>query len=577
MQNSDVYRILDEKERLVINTTKMTMPEKMGEEAFKELCTTPLALWTAPAEKIRSTDNLSPTELKIMRERFTVISPILSFLGDLSMRNYLINSISEQYKISKQTIRKYLCQYLSTGRVESLAPKEKQEERPLNSDELNFRWALNKFFYTQRKNSLQTAYKLMLKEKYTDYSGVLLEKYPAYGRFYYYYRKHRKPESERISRNGLTEYQRNARPILSTINDLAYAVGFGMVDSTICDIHLVDESGKLAGRPILTICVDAYSRLICGFSLGYDGGMASVSDMMLNVVEDKVAFCSLFNLTTTPSQWPCNTLPAVIIADNGREYDSTMFGQITELGIKITNLPPYRPELKGAVEKAFDIIQNLYKSKLKGKGVIEPDFQERGAHDYRLDACLTLAEFKKIVVCCIIHYNSKNALVNLNYTKDMIDKSVEPYPCSLYNYSLAHLNSNTIPVSKELLYKTMLPRTVGKFTRKGLIANGQRYRHTDGNFTKRYLNGGDAQVAFEPCDASRVWLVEKGVFTEFELVLKNYDGMSFDEIDKLKSEQKEVIKGKVRDSVQAEIDLQKQIDLIVENRSFVQKKGKKNA
>ena len=67
----------------------------------------------------------------------------------------------------------------------------------------------------------------------------------------------------------------------------------------------------------------------------------------------------------------------------GSEYKSENLEQLSELGITIVNLPSYRPELKGCIEKFFDIIQNLFKPYLKGKGVVEPDFQERGAHDYR--------------------------------------------------------------------------------------------------------------------------------------------------------------------------------------------------
>ena len=74
---------------------------------------------------------------------------------------------------------------------------------------------------------------------------------------------------------------------------------------------------------------------------------------------------------------------------------SENFEQIAELGVTVVNLPPYRPELKGTVEKFFDQIQETYKKYLKGKGVIEPDFQERGAHDYRKDACLTIRDFEK--------------------------------------------------------------------------------------------------------------------------------------------------------------------------------------
>ena len=86
----------------------------------------------------------------------------------------------------------------------------------------------------------------------------------------------------------------------------------------------------------------------------------------------------------------------------GREYTSSTFEQLVELGVTITNLPPYRPELKGRVEKFFDLVQGYYKPLLKGKGVIEEDFQERGVVDYRKQACLTLHEFEKILLHCIV-------------------------------------------------------------------------------------------------------------------------------------------------------------------------------
>lgn len=61
-----------------------------------------------------------------------------------------------------------------------------------------------------------------------------------------------------------------------------------------------------------------------------------------------------------------------MLTDMGTEYTSENFGQITELGVTIQNLPAYRPELKGQVEKFFDLIQSEYKKHLKGRGVIEP-------------------------------------------------------------------------------------------------------------------------------------------------------------------------------------------------------------
>jgi len=50
----------------------------------------------------------------------------------------------------------------------------------------------------------------------------------------------------------LKDYQRNHRPLVGDgVQEGFAAVGVGMLDATICDIYLVDDSGYLVGRPIL--------------------------------------------------------------------------------------------------------------------------------------------------------------------------------------------------------------------------------------------------------------------------------------------------------------------------------------
>ena len=120
-----------------------------------------------------------------------------------------------------------------------------------------------------------------------------------------------------------------------------------------------------------------------------------------------------------------------MVTDMGSEYIGETFEQIAELGVTLINLPAFRPDLKGAVEKIFDLVQGKYKDALKGKGVIMPDFQERGAHDYRKDACLTLEEIERIVVRCIIYYNSERVLNDYPYSETMLEKQVKPYACDI--------------------------------------------------------------------------------------------------------------------------------------------------
>ena len=131
--------------------------------------------------------------------------------------------------------------------------KEKAaEKKELTQDEKNMRWALNKYYYTQKKQSISTAYTQMVKEKYCDREGRLQGHYPSIHQFRYFYRKNRKMQTYYISRNGLKDYQRNYRPLVGDgVQEEYAAVGVGMLDSTICDIYLVDDSGNLVGRPIL--------------------------------------------------------------------------------------------------------------------------------------------------------------------------------------------------------------------------------------------------------------------------------------------------------------------------------------
>jgi hypothetical protein len=229
----------------------------------------------------------------------------------------------------------------------ALAPVVREaSEKQLSKDEKNIRWGLNKFYYTSHKCSLQYAYRMMLKEKYCDVDGRLIERYPSFHQFRYFYRKTRKLENQYISRYGLKYYQRNLRPCVGeSVQTFASAPGAAaMFDSTICNIFLLDESKtNIVGRPILTICVDGFSGMILGYYLSWEGGV-------------------------------------------------------------------YRPELKSSVERAFQGLDELMKPYLQGKGYIENDYQERGSKDYRAMESLNLIEFEAILLRCIIFYNDKRLM-----------------------------------------------------------------------------------------------------------------------------------------------------------------------
>lgn len=561
-----ILRVMDVKDdmALVMDCQKRHMPIWQNIDRFASLQgASESDLYALTGISPVPEEELSAKERQFVNEHFTMIAGILPAVGDIKERSFRINGMAAHYNVTTQTLRFYLCLYLAFYDKTVFAPAKRKKEKVLSTDEKNIRWALNKFYYTRKNHSLKSTYILMLKEKYCDAEGNLVKSYPSFYQFRYFYRKTKNWSNYYIARKGLTFYQRNKRPLLGDhVQEFAPHVGIGMLDATICDIYLVNEEGRLIGRPVLTACIDAYSSLCCGYLLSWEGGVYSLRGLMRNLVEDKVKLCKKFGIPIEKEDWNVSALPGMLVTDMGREYLSDNFSQITELGVTLTNLDAYRPELKGPVEKFFDLIQGYFKSLLKGKGVIEPDFQERGVHDYRKDACLTMDAFEKIILHCIVYYNTKRILENYPYTEEMLKDKVRPNAAAVFNYGLAMPEASLLPVSKERLMLTLLPRTMAKFTRTGLKVNGMRYKNE--NYREAYLNGKEVTVAYNPDDVSSVWLIEDNAYTPFELIESRFTGKSIADAQAMDKQQKSLVKAAGEENTQARIDLMRQIQTIVD-------------
>ena len=556
-KNNLIYRCLqvNEDKCLLIDCVKRSLPywmnndfltgfEKISEEElFKEL-----------GIILPSIGNLSQTQLKVMHLRYGTISFCLVKVGNKEERRLMIRRASLEYGISTQTIRHRLCDYLVFQNIVVLAPRVKKIKE-LSDDEKNFRWALNKYFYQSKKLSLRQTYKFLVRDKYTDNSGKIHQNCPEFYRFKYFYYKTRSESNFIISRIGKGEYDKNFRPLLGdSVKDFCPTIGYGMLDSTTCDIYLVNDFGELIGRPILSACIDGYSGMCLGYSIGWEGGVNSLRKLMINVVSNKVEWCKRFGIEINESDWNCRWIPHKLITDMGKEYVGDIFSQLVDLGAEFINLEPYRPELKSLVERFFGLVQESFKKELINKGVVLKDFGDRGAIDYRKNACLTLEQFEKIIVLCVIHYNC-GRIIELPYGIS----NVKSHCKDLWNFCLEDNKDRLIEVDKNLLELTLLPRTTGKFKRDGLWVNKLRYKSY--GFTNDYLKGGTAVVAYDPYNVGHVWLVKEGKYFKFELIEKFFEGMSLEEIDKYKN--KEISKEILEEELESEIKLSSDIDNVV--------------
>lgn len=568
--NGKLHRIIKEdgERSLIIDCKGTRLPQWTDKKTMESLSETEII----DSDVIKGILAIAEAELEtsqtaIMNKRFTMIAAILPVIENKAERIEQIKAAAKRYGVSIVTIRTYLCRYLVSQSKNGLVifyDESKEEEavhevKELTKDQKNMRWALNKFYYNTKKNSLNHAYINLLKEKYLDENGVLLEEHPSFYQFRYFFRKTRDCQNEIISRYGLNYFKKNERLCVGDgVRAFATGIGMGMLDSTICDLYLVNEAGEVIGRPVLTACVDAYSGLCMGYSLGWEGGIYSLRTLMLCILADKKEWCMKKGVVIDGNQWNCSYMPAELITDKGSEYKSENFEQLTELGITITNLPPFRPELKGPVEKFFDVVQNYFKPYLKGKGVIQPDFRERGATDYRKEACLTIEQFEAILIECIIFYNSKRIIEDFPYTEEMLQQRIKPYSQDIWNYGLTKEESNVLEIGTEDVMMILLPRIKAKFTRFGLSVNGLHYRNDD--YKKEMLNGGTGIVAYSPEDSGRVYLIEDGRYTAFTLIEQRFSNKSLDEVQDIKEQQKSLVMECREDEIKSKIDLAVKIE-----------------
>ena len=530
-KNDLIYRCLEVNEGkcLVIDCVKRTLPYWVNsdflvgfeiineEELLKELRMT-----------LPNISDLSQAQLKVMHLRYGSISPCLVKVVNENERRLMMYKASLDYEVSVQTIRHRLCDYLVFQNIVVLAPKVKKNKE-LSNDEKNFRWALNKYFYNSKKLSLRQTYKFLIRDKYMDSNGKILQNCPKFHQFKYFYYKNRNESNFIISRCGRGEYDKNYRPLLGdSVRDFCPTIGYGMLDSTTCDIYLVNDYGELIGRPILSACIDGYSGMCLGYSIGWESGMNGLRKLMTNVVSNKVEWCKRFGIEIDESDWNCHWIPHKLITDMGKEYVGDTFSQLVDLGVEFINLEPYRPELKSLVERFFGLVQESFKKELINKGVVLKDFGDRGAIDYRKNACLTLEQFEKVIVLCIIHYNCGRVI---ELPRGITD--VKSHSKDLWNYCLKDNKDRLIEVDKDLLILTLLPRTKGKFKRDGLWVNKLRYKSY--GFTNDYLKGGDVLVAYDPYNVSFIWLIKNDSFYKFELIEKFFEKMTIEEVNVYKN------------------------------------------
>jgi putative transposase len=506
-------------------------------------------------------DSISEKSKKYRDTAWKIIQEIISLPGlkafDSNIRGKIISRISAETGIKKKVVYSYLKNFWKRGMTKNaLLPNFKncggkgktREGNDKNETKLGkpsalsvsrgerrgiritfeikayFRRGLKEFYENVPKSSLRLAYQKTLekffKSKYQFKGDVPVpvlpdsSELPTFEQFRYYYEtEYRNPIREIKTRQGEINFQLQYREILGNSTEMAFGPGsLYQIDATVVDIYLVSsfDRTKIIGRPVLYLVVDVFSRMIVGMAVLLEGPSWLGAMLALdNTVADKVEFCAEYGIEITPKQWNCHHLPEAILADRGEFESYNADNLVSSLNMVMHNAPPYRADLKAIVERLFRIF-NEKLIHFEPGAVIK--HRNRGERDYRLDAVLTINEFRALMIANILDHNHNRYLKSYRMDEFMIADNLERYPINLWNWGIQNRSGHRRTLLRDVVRMNLLPRREITVTAQGLHFERELYYACDPllrdglMMRKRGRKSPKVTVAYDPRTVDYVYL-----------------------------------------------------------------------
>jgi len=349
-----------------------------------------------------------------------------------------------------------------------------------------FRRGIQLFYENRTRRPLTDAYQLTLEKffhkGYELREGVLTpilppaEELPTFDQFRYWYEKERDPMQALAAREGQRRFETHHRAVLGDSTQMAFGPGsVYQIDATPGDIYLVSslDPSRIIGKPVIYVVIDVFSRLIAGIGVHLEGPSWLGAMLALeNATRDKMAFCAEYGIAITAAEWPSQHLPEAILADRGELEGYNADNLVNALGIRVSNTAPYRADWKGIVERNFRLSNDRLIHWLPG-AVYRA--RERGEADYRLDACLTLHQFRQLMIHCVLHHNNEHRMDWYRQDEFMIGDQVDPYPLDLWKWGVQNRVGHLRVMAADIVRLNLLPTKEASITRQGILFQGLHY------------------------------------------------------------------------------------------------------
>ncbi len=298
---------------------------------------------------------------------------------------------------------------------------------------------------------------------------------PTFNQYRYWYTKERDLTRSTALSDGLHACEIRGGASLEHLRQMIPGPGYLFeIHVVVGDIFLVSmlDRRRIIGRPIIYIIVDVFSDLIVGMSVSLEGPSWQGAMLALeNAALDKVTFCQEYGVDITEDDWPSHHLPKAILVGDGLipKFSNSLVGA---LDIEISNTPPYRLDWKEFIERSFPVLDDVMIHWVPGS---VNNLPEPGRNGHRLDACLTLYDFRRLLINCIVEHNIAHRLSDDYLDGDMIADSVEPYPRDLWKWGLQNRLGVLRRLPIDVVRRHLLPEAEALVTREGIYFHQMLY------------------------------------------------------------------------------------------------------
>jgi putative transposase len=517
---------------------------------------------------LRAEKDIKPAHRERRDKLYAFLTPLLDHEGDEyllhpQLRGAKINELTlsqGELTLTKMTIYKYFRLYLQAGcsshallpsfekcgargkrrvakRQDSPKPgrlsalgKEKGHAigiRVTAEMERKFERGVKRFY--KDNISLQDAYALTIREFFYKELKIvngkretvlpLAEERPTFDQFRYWYERvyrERDPVAENIRREGQRAHNLKSRETIGDPKELAFGPGsLYQIDSTISDVHIVSslDSLRIIGRPVIYGCMDVFSHAAAGLSVTLEGPNWTGAMLALDIVaSDKVVFCAEYDIQIGVSEWPIQGFPQAICADRGEFEGFNATNLVQGLRARVDTTAPYRADWKAIVERQFGLLNQRCVNFLPGR----VRKISRGDADYRLDAMLTLYDFRQLLITYVLDYNMNFYLKDYPKDEFMIADHVERYPLDLWNWGIQNRGKCFNAATRDHVRLNLLPRRTVSVTGSGIHFEGQLYYTCERALRENWFGRANLrgnwkmEVAFDPRTSDWVYLITDG-------------------------------------------------------------------